>query len=168
MSTPPPASDPPQATKIDLPGGRYYIQTDSYVTFAAELGKAVEAGCAPTGFTVVLLGYSWADSEPTRPRERRLIVSDLTADELTALAAGSATALDKAITRAVRARNSPPNFSYEGTRAFSFRPADLTPRRRGPGIPARRRWFATGAPPASAGPVPGFRRCRGVRWRRRR
>lgn len=120
MSTPPSPGDPPQTTKIDLPGGRYYVETDSFVTFAAELGKAVEAGCAPTGFTVVLLGYSWADSEPTRPRERRLIVSDLSTDELTALADGSATALDKVITRAVYARNSPPDFTYEGTRAFSF------------------------------------------------
>ncbi|WP_159851063.1 hypothetical protein [Nocardia sp. CY41] len=68
----------------------------------------------------MLLGYSWADSEPTRPRERTLTVSDLTADELTALAAGSADALDKVITRAVYARNSPPDFTYEGTRAFAF------------------------------------------------
>ncbi|WP_280381429.1 hypothetical protein [Nocardia wallacei] len=120
MSTPLSPGNPPQTTRIDLPGGRYYIETDSYVTFAAELSKAVDAGCAPTGFNVVLLGYSWADSEPTRPRERRLIVSDLSPDELTTLAAGSATALDKVITRAVHARNSPPNFTYEGTRAFSF------------------------------------------------
>lgn len=120
MSTAPSPSEPPPATKIDLRNGRYYVETDSYATFAAELSKAVETGCAPTCFTVVLLGYSWADSEPTRPRERRLMVSDLTADELTALAAGSASALDKVITRAVHARNSPPDFTYEGTRAFSF------------------------------------------------
>lgn len=120
MSTASSPIDPPPATKIDLRNGRYYVETDSSATFAAELSKAVHAGCAPTGFSVVLLGYAWADSEPTRPRERTLMVSDLSADELTALAAGSASALDTVITRAVRARNSPPDFIYEGTRAFAF------------------------------------------------
>lgn len=120
MSTAPLPRGPPPATKIDLQNGRYNVHTDSYITFAAELNKAMDSGCAPAGFSVVLLGYSWADSEPTPPHDRRLMVGDLTADELTALATGSANALDKVITRAVYARNSPPNFSYAGTRAFSF------------------------------------------------
>lgn len=110
----------PSSTRINLPDGRYYVQTDSYNTFAAELRGAVETGCAPTDFTVLLEGYSWADSEPTKPRERRLTVSGLTVDELTALAAGSDSELHQVITRAVFARNAPPAFSYTGTRAFGF------------------------------------------------
>lgn len=113
-------TEPSPATRINLPNGRYFVKTDSFSTFAAELGNAVEAGCAPTEFTVLLEGYTWADSEPTRRRERRLTVSGLTADEFAALAAGSDSALHQVITRAVFARNAPPEFSYAGTRSFQF------------------------------------------------
>jgi hypothetical protein len=113
-------TEPSHATRINLPNGRYHVATDSFSTFAAELGHAVQAGCAPTEFTVLLEGYTWADSEPTRPRERRLTVSELTVAELAALAAGSDSELHQVITRAVFGRNAPPEFSYAGTRSFQF------------------------------------------------
>lgn len=104
-----------------LPGGNQHVHTQARSAFARELGRASGTGNAPRTFTVQLHGFRAEDSPLSTPaRTRRVVVDNLTDEEIQALASGSKDALESVITRAIEARNYSGGFTFTRATRFGF------------------------------------------------